>query len=344
MADRADKEILRNVTLTDVANAAGVSLAAASRALNGKEGVRAPIRARVQIVADDLGYRPNRAAKNLAGGAASVMGVLLGVDGLHSNVYSASLLQAIANSAAVHDEGLMLIADATAPSNPVKNLIRDGLIDGVIVSAVALGEKWVEELLDAKVPTVMVGAHPRRSDVCVVDVENRKPSEAMVGRMLDTGCTRVATITGRMHRVDAVRRLEGYRTAHTARGLVVDESLVFNGDFSRSAGWELAEEVIAAKPDGVFCANDQMALGLYDALSERGIAVPDQVSLAGFDGTSHLDFRGPVITSVAQPFDQLADAAIKTLKSLVLREPVPREHLVTPALIWGQTTRTVVPD
>ncbi len=328
-----------NVTLTDVANAAGVSLAAASRALNGKEGVRDHVRKRVHLVAESLGYRPNRAAKNLAGGNASVMGFFLGIDNLWNNVYGAALLQAVANASVAHDEGLMLVADSREPSKAVLNMINDGSIDGVIISAVALDDSWVEELLDAKVPTVLVGAHPRRVDVPVVDVQNLTPSKEVVGHMLDTGCERVATVCGNMSRVDAVRRLHGYRHAHLERGIPIDNDLIFDGDFSREHGWNIADRVLAAKPDGVFCANDQMALGLYDALVDRGISIPDEISIAGFDGTSSVEFRGPALTTVAQPFDQLANRAIETLKALVAKEATEVEHLVEPEIVWGETTR-----
>ncbi len=333
-----------DVTLGDVARASGVSMAAASRALNGKDGVRPEVRDRVQLIADGLGYRPNRAAQNLAGGRASVVGLLLGSDSIRADIYAASLLQSFVNVAHAHDEGLMIIGDSASPNVAVRNLIRDGLIDGMIISAVALGQKWVEELLDANVPTVMVGAHPRRSDVCVVDVENSKSSATVVGHMLDTGCRRVATLTGHLSRVDATLRLEGYRSAHIERGMTVDESLIFEGDFNRAAGYERVEEILDRSPDGIFCANDEMALGVYKGLSERGIEVPDEIALAGFDGTSEIEFAGPALTTIAQPFDQLATRAIETLTALVENRQPPLEQLVTPEIFWGETTRPKEPD
>ncbi len=327
-----------DVTLGDVARASGVSMAAASRALNGKDGVRPEVRDRVQLVADGLGYRPNRAAQNLAGGRASVVGLLLGSDEIRLDIYAASLLQSFVNVADSHDEGLMIIGDSASPNVAVRNLIRDGLIDGVIISAVALGEKWVEELLDANVPTVMVGAHPRRSDLCVVDVENSSSSETVVGHMLDTGCQRVATLTGHLSRVDASLRLDGYRAAHTKRDLTIDDSLIFEGDFSRAAGYERVDEILSANPDALFCANDEMALGVHKGLMERGVSVPGEISLAGFDRTSEIEFAGPLLTSIGQPFDQLATLAIETLSALVDNEQPPLEQLVTPEIFWGETT------
>lgn len=327
-----------DVTLDDVARASGVSMAAASRALNGKEGVRPDVRDRVRLVAEALDYRPNRAAQNLAGGSASVIGLLLGSHDLRTDVYAASLLQALANAADSHDEGLMLLGDSLAPSVAVRNLISDGLVGGVIISAVALGEAWVEELLDAKVPTVLLGAHPRRSDVCVVDVENSDSSATVVGHMLDSGCQRVATITGHLSRVDASLRLQGYELAHTSRGLPVDPGCIFEADFSRASGYLLADKILATEPDAVFCANDEMALGVHKRLVELGVQVPADISLAGFDHTSEIEFDGPKLTSIAQPFDQLAVTAIETLNALVQKEQPPLEQLVAPKIFWGETT------
>lgn len=329
----------KDLTLSDVAKAAGVSLAAASRALNGKDGVRPDVRERVQLVADGLGYRPNRAAQNLAGGRASVVGLLLGAEYLHGDVYAASLLQAFINAADQRDEGLMLIGDSRSPSDTVRDLIRDGMIDGVVISAVASGHEWAEELLDAKLPTVLVGAHPRRSDTGVIDVENRDSTSRLVGRMLETGRERIALLAGPRDRVDAELRRDGYHLAHTARGLTAHPELEFQGDFAKRSGYSLADEVLAAKPDAVFCANDEMALGLFMALTERGVQVPRDLCLAGFDRTAAIQFGNPKLTSVKQPFAQLAEQAMDALADL-LDGATPTDRTIEPDIYWGETTLT----
>ena len=328
-----------DVTLSDVAEASGVSVAAASRALNGREGVRTEVRARVKLVAHAMGYRPNRAAKNLAGGRTSVIGVLLGTNELRTDIYGASLLRALSAATDAHDEGLMLLSDTGSPNEAVKNLLSDGLIDGVVISVVAVGQMWTEELLDANIPTVLLGAHPRRHDVPVIDVENAHSTSQVVGHMLDTGCERVAALVGKFDRVDMELRLEGYELAHQERGLTFDRGLRFQGDFSRRSGYELTDEVIAAKPDGVFCGNDEMALGLHTGLMERGVRVPEDICLAGFDGTAHLEVAGPNLTTVRQPFTQLAETAVQSLSALIERRNPPISQLVTPEIYWGDTTR-----
>ena len=328
-----------DVTLNDVAQKSGVSLATASRALNGRDGVRDDVRERVEMIAQALGYRPNRAAKNLAGGRTSVIGLILGSHELQTDVYAASLVQAVARAADRHDEGLMLILDTKEPGIAVQHLLRDGLIDGVIVSAVAIGQRWVEQLLDARIPTVLVGAHPRRSDVNVIDVENRHSSAELVGRLLDSGCSRVAAMTGPLDRVDASLRLEGFRDAHAARGLEVDESLIVNGDFTRAFGYEAAPELLDRHPDAVVCANDETALGLLRRAAKRGLRVPEDLSVTGFDGTSITDPGSPRVTSMLQPFDELAETAVLSLIRLVDGRDVSLEQVVTPEILVGDTTR-----
>lgn len=326
------------VTLDDVALKSGVSRATASRALNGRDGVRDDVRERVAIVAKALDYRPNRAAKNLAGGRAHVIGLVLGSDELRSDLYAASLVQSVAMAADRYDEGLMLLMDSKQPSESVRNLLRDGLVDGVIVSAVVIGERWIEQLLDAKLPTMLVGSHPRRSDVRVVDVENLESAAAAVGHMLDNGCSRVAIIAGPLDRVDAKLRLDGYRLAHDRRGLTPDPALLVEGDFNRSSGYEAADQLIDAGADGVFASNDEMALGFLRRMTDRGLKTPTDIALIGFDGTSIIEAGVPSLSTVEQPFDRLALTAVDSLIRLIDGKAVPREQLVEPNIAFRETT------
>ncbi len=326
-----------DVTLDDVARKSGVSRATASRALNRRSGVRDDVRERVEMVAKALDYRPNRAAKNLAGGRASVIGLVLGSDELRADTYAVSLVQAVARAADHHDEGLMLLMDSARPNIAVRNLMSDGLIDGVILSAVTIGERWVEELLDAQVPTVLVGAHPRRSDVHVVDTENLESSAAIVSKILDAGARRLVMITGPLERVDASQRLAGFRLAHERRGVAVDDSMIVHGDFSREAGYDEADRVLDLEPDGVFAANDEMALGFLRRALERGIEIPTDIRLAGFDGTSEFERGGIELSTVRQPFDELALVAVETLVGLVDGREMPLEQIVAPTITEGVT-------
>ena len=328
-----------DVTLGEVARQAGVSPATASRALNGKDGVKPDVRDRVRLIANALGYRPNRAARNLAGGRTSVIGLIVGSSHFRNDFYSTALVEEVAAAADQRDEGLMLLADSKSPSQSVRNMVSDGLVEGVIVTALAAGDRWVGELIEARIPTVLVGAHPRRPDVCVVDVENLQSTATVVGRMLDTGCERVAILTGPVHRPDAATRLEGFVQAHTERGLEVDPSLIFRSDFHRRSGYEATAEIIQSGADGVYASNDEMAFGLFHGLRENNVAVPDDISLAGFDGTFATDFSAPELTTIVVPYGAIAQSAVASLVELIGGGSPPMVQIIEPEIRFGETTR-----
>ncbi len=321
-----------DVTLDDVARRSGVSPATASRALNGRRGVRDDVRERVLSTASSLKYRPNRAAQNLAGGRTSVIGLVLGSEELVGNTYATSIVQSVAAAASVHDEGLMLILDSQKPAIAVQNLLSDGLVDGVIISVVAIGEQWVEELLDANIPTVLLGAHPRRTDVPVVDVDNLTAGHLLTAEVLRHGHRRVAMLAGPQSRVDANQRLRGFRAAHEELGLAVDESLIFPGDFHGQTAYQRAPEIFAAAPDAIVACNDDMAIGLLRYANEHGIDVPTDVSIVGFDGIT-LRYPEYQITTMAQPFERLGRTAVASLLDLIRGDSVPPEQLLGPQLI-----------
>ena len=130
---------MEKVTLDDVARVSGVSRSAASRALNDRPGVRSDVRERVHRIADDLGFRPNRAARNLASGRSSVIGLIIPSTDLRVDPYGAAMTHAVGRAAAHQDLGLMLHLAAEEPGQTVHHILRDGLIDGLLISTVAVG-------------------------------------------------------------------------------------------------------------------------------------------------------------------------------------------------------------
>lgn len=327
------------VTLDDVARKAGVSPAAASRALNGRSGVRMAVRQRVEHAAESLGYRPNRAARNLASGRASVIGLVLPSTELRDDPYAASVVHAVSRAADAADQGVLLLLATSAPGDKIRHTLRDGLIDGVIVSAVAAGEDWVEELLDAEIPTVLVGSHPRRTDVPVVNSENRLASAQAVEHLFEQGCERVGIITGPSTRTDAEARLAGYRDAHQRRNLPIDDQLIVSGDFTRRSGREATPALLAVGVDGIFAGNDEMAVGALHAIETAGLSVPDDVALIGFDGTIPDDHLHLSLSTVRQPFNELGEAAVRELIALLDGEPIELLRLIRPHLTVGETSR-----
>lgn len=326
------------VTLDDVARLSGVSRSAASRALNGRPGVRDDIRERILGVADQLGFRPNRAARNLASGRSSVIGLVLPSTDLRIDPYGAATTHAVSRAAAVRDLGLMLYLAPDEPGRTVQHILRDGLLDGLLISTVAVGS-WVDDLFDAPLPTVLVGTHPTRDDVVGVDVENLESAARAVVHLFDQGCRRVGCIAGRADRADARTRVAGYRLAHERAGRRIDESLIVQGDFTRSSGLAAGAALVEAGADGIFSCNDEMAIGAIRAAAGLGRGVPEDLLVVGFDGTAFDDLVEPTVTSVAQPFDAIAAGALDLLEQLVAGADEVTSLVIEPELVLGTSSR-----
>lgn len=325
------------VTLDDVARLSGVSRSAASRALNNRPGVRPDVRERVNRIADHLGFRPNRAAQNLASGLSSVIGLVIPSADLRVDPYGAAMTHAVGRATTARDLGLMLHLAEDEPGATVHHILRDGLIDGLLISSVAVGS-WVDDLLDSSLATVLIGTHPTRDDVLCVDVENLESSADAVQHLFDQGCERVGCIAGPLERADARARLDGYRLAHARAGRPVDETLIVRGDFSRSSGRNAGAELFAKGVDGIFSSNDEMAVGAVWTGAHRGVRVPDDVMVVGFDGTAIDEFIEPTITSVAQPFARIAAAAVDLLQGVVHGRGDLHSTWITPELVKGGST------
>jgi LacI family transcriptional regulator len=330
--------LLEKVTLDDVARVSGVSRSAASRALNDRPGVRDDVRERVVRVADELGFRPNRAARNLASGRSSVIGLIIPSSDLRIDPYGAAMTHAVSRAAVERDLGLMLYLATAEPGRTVHHILRDGLIDGLLISTVAVGS-WVDELFDTSLPTVLIGTHPTRDDVLGVDVENLESSALAVTHLLEQGCERVGCIAGRSDRADARARLAGYRLAHERAGRRIDESLVAQGDFTRVSGLDAGEALLDRDVDGIFASNDEMAVGAIWAAAKRGRSVPGDLLVVGFDGTAYDDLVEPTITSIAQPFDEIATTAVDLLERLVAGDQDLASVTITPELVVGASSR-----
>jgi LacI family transcriptional regulator len=326
------------ITLDDVARLAGVSRATASRSLNGRAGVRPDVRDRVLRSAERLGFRPNRSARNLASGRSSVIGLVIPSAELRIDPYGASVTHAIGRAATARDLGLMLHLAADEPGDTVHHILRDGLIDGQIISSVAIGYRWVEDLLDADLPTVLVGTHPVRADLPGVDVENLESSARVVAHLFEQGCDRVGIVTGPLARADAQLRLRGWQLAHRRAGRPVDRSLVVAGDFTHESGTAAGRVLLELGVDGVFGSNDQMALGVLWTMARAGVRVPDDVAVAGFDGTSFVDFLDLTLTTMVQPFDGLAAAAVDELLRRIGGEPPGPAVVLDPRFEVGSSS------
>jgi DNA-binding LacI/PurR family transcriptional regulator len=295
----------------DVAGLAGVSRKTVSRVFNGEPHVSADVRRRVLEAAEELGYRPDNAARALASGRTRSIGVVtLGTAGYGP----ASLLVGIER--AVRDIGYALRVVSTLEGDPVgiasavDTLLEQG-VDGIIISE-PVDEGGVTVQVD--VPVLFLGAPPAFTATRTMSagVGSNLLARAATDHLLDLGHATVHHLAGPQRWYAARDRLQGWRTALETRGKTTPS--VIEGDWSAASGYAAGRELASyATMTAVFAAGDDMAIGLIHALTRAGRRVPQDVSVVGFDDNPVFAYITPALTTVRQPFDAAAREGLRLL-------------------------------
>lgn len=313
-------------TLDTVAAAAGVSRATVSRVINGSPRVSAEVRDAVESAIGRLGYVPNRAARSLAMRRTdSVALVMRESDAtVLSDPHLGNVI--IATSQALIGTGVQLVlvnARNDAEHSRLADYVRSGHVDGVLLASMHDDDPLPRILLEAGIPTV-VGGRPQRHlpGLSYVDVDNVGGAQLAAERLLTAGRRRLATIAGPRDMTAGNDRLNGYRRALSAAGRKADR--IAYGHFTLESGEQAMAGLLARDPDidGVFAANDLMAIGALRSLRAAGRRVPADVSLVGYDDIEMAKHTEPPLTTVHQPVVDQARTMTELLLTQIGGDPV----------------------
>ncbi|MEV0848166.1 LacI family DNA-binding transcriptional regulator [Streptomyces sp. NPDC049954] len=332
----------RAVTMRDVAEAAGVSVSTVSHVVNNTGArIGKDARERVRRAIETLGYRPNAMAKNLVKGGSRFLGLV--ADAIATTPFAGQIIHGAQEEAWKHGYVLLIAntegnaaAEASAISMMLEHKVR-----GILYST------WYHRAVDlpgglAEANTVLVNCYTPGHSVPAVVPDERAGGQDATGMLLAEGHRRIAFLNTRTPSPAREGRLRGYREALSAAGLPFDPALVVDVQPDQEGGHSAVEEVLAQRATGVFCHNDRVAMGLYDGLRERGLRVPEDLSVVGFDNqeviAAHLR---PALSTVALPHDELGRRGVRVLLGLdqpqndgptgVNCPPVPRRSVSTAA-------------
>ena len=320
-------------TIEDVARESGVSRGTVSRVLNGGHWVSPAAREAVERAIKKTGYRINPHARNLATARANSIAFLLteSQDRLFEDPNFSTLMRGAADALAARDLPLVLLmAGSDDEQRRATEFIMGGHVDGALLVSSHRGrEGFLADLVAAEVPVVACGVplgYERR--IGYVAADDLEGARDMVAFLRESGRSRIATITGPLDTSGGIGRLEGYRQE---LGDAFDEGLVAEGDYSRASGVRAMGELLDRTPDldAVFVANDVMAAGALEVLRERGIRVPDDVAVAGFDDAPIATRVEPPLTTMRQPFDRIAQEMVRMLLDVIDGRPAGRMTLPT---------------
>ncbi len=311
-----------SVTITQVAERAGVSMKTVSRVLNAEPHVREEVKARVLKAAAELRYRPKVSARSLAGARSFMVGYLLSDPSLPYNTRVQLGALTACRRAGYHL--VVEYVDLGAPDleAEIEPLFTTLAVDGVLLTPPHADNRVVLDCLDQAgiayarlAPQVDPGRSPR------VDADDRLAAAEMTRHLIGLGHRRIGFIGGHPEHGASRHRLDGHRQALREAGLDVDEDLIAPGDFSPASGRAAAERLMAGprQPTAVFAANDVMAIAAMATIQQRGLSVPHDISVAGFDDLPTATLIWPSLTTMRQPIVEMAAAATEMLIAIAAR-------------------------
>lgn len=325
--------------LEDVAAVSGVSRSTVSRVLNGGS-VSEETRRRVLEAMEQTGYRPNVVARSLASGRSGVVGVVIHVSAetLFQDIFFSGLFGGISDGLAQRGAGMMLWLANLSKEETLERILGMRLFDGLLVTADTLDDPLVDGLVASELPTVLIGHRHSDRSASYVDIHNERAAEQVVDHLISLGRSRIGHIAGRPGGTSASERLAGYCRAMQRAGLET-EGLVYQGDYLMQSGIAGAAALVEAGVDAIFAASDTMALGSLQELRRRGIRVPDEVAVAGFDDVPDAAVSDPPLTTMRQDTRLLGREAAQTLFRL-LSDPdaLPQRVILPTELLIRQST------
>nr|WP_170027359.1 LacI family DNA-binding transcriptional regulator [Planctomonas sp. JC2975] len=330
------------VTITDVARAAGVSVATVSKVINERYGVAPATIEKVTRVVEELGYESSLVASSLRRHRTNVIGIL--VAGFEP--YSVELLKGV--SAAAHDTQYELLAYSgpltdVAPSGWERrslSRLAGTLIDGAIVVTPT------ETLPSTSIPVVAIDPHAGRGGPATVDSDNRKGARTATEYLIELGHRRIAHIQGRGDLESSRLRELGYRDALKNAGIPFDEALLAKGEYRQSDAEDAARTLLALPdpPTAIFAANDLSALGVLHVAEELGLQVPRDLSVMGYDDIPDAASSSPPLTTIAQPLARMGAEALQMLTKLLAGKDAARHrHLQARLVVRGTTAASPQP-
>lgn len=321
----------RDITIVDVADEAGVSYATVSRVINNKDHVSQEKRERVLRAMAQLGYVVNMQARSLAGGESRVVGLL--VDYLSSS-YIDEIIRGIDMALDAENYDLMLYTTHRRKTKELAYVtkITRRLADGLLLVLPRNVDAYLDTLRQRRFPHVLVDYLDAGQNVPAVTATNFTGAHDAMTYLVALGHKRIGFIAGSPEFGCARDRLAGYQAVLQEHGITVDPRLIYVGDFLQPSGYVGAHQLLSLpeRPTAIFAASDLMALGVMEAARERGLTLPGDLSVVGFDDIPQAQHVHPALTTVHQSLEEMGRSAAHLLLKYIAQPTAEIERIELP--------------
>lgn len=326
---------MSNLTLEDIAKRCGVSRSTVSRVINNHPNVSDKVRKRVQKEIENTGFHPHAAARTLVSQRSWTIGLVLprSVNSFFTDAYYPRLIQGIAQGCnqLKYTLAFYLITDAENEKEIFPRISRRGLLDGIMFQSDQLGDQLICNLVKTKIPLLIIGRPFQNDNLNYIDIDNTSAAITAVEHLLQIGYRKIGTITGPLNTTVGLDRKKGYLQALKKNGVEIDESLIVEGDFTEKKGYECMQNILPNKPEAVFVASDQMAVGAIQAIRDNGLTVPDDIAIIGFDDLPPSNTSNIQMTTMHQPVLEFGVKAVELLDDLIANGSTPPRHFIMDA-------------
>lgn len=318
----------RSTTIQDVAKTAGVSVSTVSRVLNNKDDVATQTVNRVKEVINTLGYTSSLAARGMRSRRTNVIGLIIPEV---STSYCAAVMRGVNQVIAQSEYDLLVFTKGETRKYHTSDqgrrhvlLLNGSITDGVILVAPPAFE------LSTNSPLVVIDPNTENPPFPGIIANNHAAAIEVIRYLTGLGHRRIGHITGRSELVSARQRLQGYKDGLAAAGIPIDENLIQIGDFTEEVALDCTRALfsLASPPTAIFAASDLTAMGVYRAAFERGLRIPQDVSVMGFDNLRETAYMDPPLTTIDQQVEEMGKMAAEMVIQMV-KGHMPEVNLST---------------
>ncbi|XJZ27252.1 LacI family DNA-binding transcriptional regulator [Bacillota bacterium Lsc_1132] len=335
-------------TIKDVAKKAGVSIGVVSKAFNNYPDISEKTKKRVFEVAKELDYSPNLVAKNLSSKKQKTIALIASGyfdSGIKDNNNSFQVFKGV--YAAVeqnqYELAIYLIDSMKQKEKSYTQFCKERNIGGVVLVGIRMDDPYFKELIDTKIPCVILDAKTENDSgmIGVVSTDNIAASKEIAEYLLNRNHQDIVIVAGKKETWVNTERLAGVKLAMKEYGLELMDEQILHADFSESKAYEQAKELLKTKkPTAFLCFSDLMAIGVMNAVKEAGLAIPEDVSVTGFDGILLTEYTQPTITTIQQNFFEMGNQAALLLQNLMEGEACEKNVFVEHQLIERDSVKT----
>jgi DNA-binding LacI/PurR family transcriptional regulator len=306
------------VSIKDIARLAHVSHSTVSRALRDSALVNPQTRELIHELANRHGYRPSLVGRSLV--TRQTMTIGCAVTSI-SDPFAGPVVNGIEDIANQHGYSVLLANSSADPARELQAVrsFQERRVDGVLVAVSRVGALYAPQLAELQIPIVLINNQSAGEYLYSVAIENVTESRRLVHHLISLGHKRVGYIGDKLGFHSDVERLAGYRSALEEAGIEFDPGYVVHGDSHPEGGLTAMNKLleVSPRPTAVFCYNDLTALGAYGALAAKGLSIPDDISIVGFDDLFFSRYLRPALTTIRQPMLEMGRLAMSMLLDLL---------------------------